>query len=471
MFRSTQHGLFLRLHGKVQGVGMRKTLQRVAASHKINGYVWNHKDGSVCLVACGKQKKLNELQIYLVKNHGDNVTAQLAKAIDINDFKGKLPTSFNIIASPFEAGAHARVLCEASGEAWRLVETAEEALSGLRGVLAEYSSLSEAAGRRAKLALEELGGRFPKSKQELRALFAEHMPAKYLPHGIVAQAYKFKGLPQVASFKELITLRARKQHIMPQSHAHEWVINNKLVAYQFVDSLNLARPQVKDKTYTVADIPKLNDKIIKPLVGQQSIGVFMMKTPEDITEVATGMQFDSLKALKERMRKLMQTKQVRNDEWLVEELIYGDIEAKTPPRDFKFLVFFGKVELVREINRLPKAKDCWWDRDGNPVDTGEYLADEPLAEALGINDEMIKLVESVSRKVPVPFLRIDFLLSDGKLVFNEFTPRPGSYAKFNDEIDRKLGDAFLKGESRLVHELVKGKKFPEFKAIAGLKKK
>lgn len=60
-------------------------------------------------------------------------------------------------------------------------------------------------------------------------------------------------------------------------------------------------------------------------------------------------------------------------------------------------------------------------------------------------------------------MRIDFLKSKNGMVFGEFTPRPGGYEQFNDEIDRWLGEYFLKAEGRLVIDLLNGKNFDYYK--------
>ncbi|MCL5049332.1 MAG: acylphosphatase [Firmicutes bacterium] len=466
MFKSTQQGLFLRLHGKVQGVGMRKAVKKIAENTKLKGFVWNHSDGSVCIVLIGAAKPIVAFQTALLQEKHAFITTQQSNMINPELIADVDLRSFDIIDSPLNAGKHAKLLLVASGDLAALATDGQEAAAAVQQVVDEYKLLASSSAIRAQQALTDLSGRFPKARTKIRKIFAQAMPAKLLPHTIISQPSKYDGLRGIASFRELMVQRTRKQHIMPNTHAHEWAINNKLTAYKFCDLVGMTRPEVKDNTYAVATIPKLPNKVVKPVSGKQSIGVFMMRAPDDIIEVATGKAFTSMRAMKERMRKLLGSKEVAKDDWMVEQLVYGDSQKKTPARDFKFLCCYGRVVLVREILRLPTARDCWWDRKGNPVDTGSLLADEVLTDTVGVTPNMIKKVEALSKKIPVPFMRIDFLLSDGELVFNEFTPRPGSFAKFNDATDQLLGDAFLKAESRLVHTLLQGAQFAEFKQIA-----
>lgn len=44
--------------GSVQGVGFRYTARRIATSHRIGGYVRNMRDGTVELVADGREEDL-----------------------------------------------------------------------------------------------------------------------------------------------------------------------------------------------------------------------------------------------------------------------------------------------------------------------------------------------------------------------------------------------------------------------------
>lgn len=470
MFKASEYGLFLRLHGKVQGVGLRKAIKSIADVEGVNGFVWNHVDGSVCLVIVATQKKLSHFQAKVIEKLGNKITTQQTKTLLSAelieaDFKG-----FEIIKNPFSAGKNARFLLEASDESWHLATDEQQAITAFKELIREYEDLSNSTSSRVVSALQELSKRFPKGRTELRQLFAAAMPTKFFPHSIVSQPTKYDGLSGTASLRELMILRTRKQHIMPRNHAHEWAINNKLVGYEFAKALGVATPKVKEKTYTVPETPKLNDKVIKPLSGKSAIGVFLMRTPTDIVEVATGKAFNSFSAMKERMKKLLASNQVREDTWIVEELIYGDKTTKVLPIDLKFLCFYGKVVLVREIHRYPKPNDCWWKAPGEQVDVGISFENPETLQAVGVTKEMIAQVEGMSKQIPVPFIRLDFLLADGELVLNEITPRPGSFANFNDTYDRILGDQFLKAESRLTNDLLNGASFKQFKKITGLSK-
>ena len=159
---------------------------------------------------------------------------------------------------------------------------------------------------------------------------------------------------------------------------------------------------------------------------------------------------------------------IGKDHWSVEELILEDVKEERAGRDLKFYCFYGRVELVIEIRRLDnRVVYCEWDGEGNRVFSGKY--DHRRFEGVGVNREQLELAKSMSAKVPAPFMRIDFIKSEDApvgMTFGEFTPRPGDFHKFSDETDRRLGDAFLDADARLLNDLVRhGKGFPEFRDV------
>ena len=160
------------------------------------------------------------------------------------------------------------------------------------------------------------------------------------------------------------------------------------------------------------------------------------------------------------MAKDLATGWVAENNWLAEELVVEDFEKKIPARDLKFYSFYGKVGLILEITRYPELRQCWWTRDGKRIRTGKY--EEQLFKGDGVTEEEIAFIEQLSKKIPAPFVRIDFLKSEEGLIFGEFTAKPGNYDYFNEQIDRQLGDYYLEAEINLTNDLFSNKQFNEF---------
>ncbi|OTG86810.1 hypothetical protein B9T31_06905 [Acinetobacter sp. ANC 4558] len=67
--------------------------------------------------------------------------------------------------------------------------------------------------------------------------------------------------------------------------------------------------------------------------------------------------------------------------------------------------------------------------------------------------------------MPTPFLIIDFLASQDSIYFGEITPRPGHFHEFNSNVDSLLGNSFIAARTRLISDLMEGKKFETFNEL------
>lgn len=297
----------------------------------------------------------------------------------------------------------------------------------------------------------------------IKKAFLNELTAASAEHGLVKNSHKYGGLKGVSSFRSLLTQRTRMQQLAGKDKCHEWFLNDKKKAYKFLDLLDVRRPQTSSKACDMDSLAISPGMAIKPDAGVASRGVYLVYDLANIWDVKKSKWIYSVNELKKEMRQNIKNRKVGRDSWLTEELIFGDSGKKSPTVDFKFLCFYGKVGLVREISRFPEVLDCWWDRNGNNVETGQRLNDKEILQGMGVSQKNIELVERISSEIPAPFMRIDFLYSDGDLVFGEFTPRPGSYDRFTESVDRELGEMFLSAEAKLVDDLLSGKEFDVYK--------
>ncbi len=284
-----------------------------------------------------------------------------------------------------------------------------------------------------------------------------------VPEFILRDAGESETLPlaELSSFSANLTLRLRQRQL--GALLPEWVLDNKLVAYRFVDALKIRRPWLSDQRYTLEEIPIKPGTVIKPYNGAGSRGVYLILSSKKIRDVKRSQFLDDEKVLKDNMQKDLLLGWVDQDEWLIEELVMEDEQQDLPARDLKFYCFYGKVGLILEIRRFPELRYCWWAPNGEIVRTGKY--EDSLFAGEGASPKDIALAASLSSNIPAPFIRIDFLKTHKGLVFGEFTPKPGNYDQFNQAIDRKLGDYFLDAEHRLVDDLLNGKQFEPFQSL------
>ncbi|WP_121638832.1 ATP-grasp fold amidoligase family protein [Virgibacillus sp. Bac330] len=293
----------------------------------------------------------------------------------------------------------------------------------------------------------------------LQGLSLEEIPEFIIRAGLVED--NALPLKQSASFRASLNMRIRQSQLI--GALPEWLLDDKKDAYKFIDAFEIRRPWVSNQTYQMENLPAKEGIVIKPTDGAGSRGVYLVYQLNDIIDVKRGVRISNWDELIAHMKKDILTGWVHRNEWMTEELILADQNNKEPARDIKFYCFYGRVGLILEITRFPEQKHCWWDAFGNRIRTGKYEESSFLGE--GASQEEIEMARTLSLQIPAPFIRIDFLRSSDELVFGEFTPKPGNYDDFNEEIDKQLGNYYLEAEGKLVSDLFNGKAFNTFKQL------
>lgn len=247
-----------------------------------------------------------------------------------------------------------------------------------------------------------------------------------------------------------------------------WKLDTKNNAYSFVDLLGVRRPKSDKSVYKLKNTPRFFPSVIKANRATGSRGCYLLYAPDRIVHAKDSEEFADIGAMEAHAESLMRSP--RNplpDRWMVEELILENHNEKIPARDLKFYVFYGEVALIQESRRDSGLKVAFWNPDGSTTVTGRY-EDVPLEDGLGFKTADVEIVSEISRAIPHPFMRIDMLKGEDDLVLGEFTPRAGSFDQFNDEWDRRLGEAWVRAESRLLEDLLRGKRFDAFLNSTGL---
>ncbi|MCR6094935.1 teichuronopeptide biosynthesis [Salipaludibacillus agaradhaerens] len=291
-------------------------------------------------------------------------------------------------------------------------------------------------------------------KKILSGLNAEEVP-ELLLRGM--EDKQIASLSELSSFKGLLTMRLRRYQLGEK--LPEWQLDDKQKAVNFAKKYGFKVSESLG-TYSLNSLPEKKCVAIKPKNGAGSRGVYLVISENKIIDVKRSQQLVNKLELRERMNQDLEMEWVGQDEWIMEPIYFYEKETKEPARDLKFYCFYGKVKLILEVNRYPEVRYCWWTAEGDRISTGKY--ENQLMDGDGFPLGFIKQVEDLSQRIPAPFCRIDFLKSEGEIIFGEVTPKPGNYDKFNDKIDNYLGESYLEAEGRLMTDLLKGKTFPEF---------
>ena len=151
------------------------------------------------------------------------------------------------------------------------------------------------------------------------------------------------------------------------------------------------------------------------------------------------------------------------NKWIVEELLCSEDGKLEPIDDYKFYCFYGKIPLVlHKRNLFANGKWSsmyqWYDYHWRPIFTGKYLGkiDKSMRPSIQGKDQLIESAVNVSRKIPVPFIRLDLYFSSGKVYFGEFTQYPGGADKFDPTFSEFLAENWHQASVRLENDIAQG---------------
>jgi hypothetical protein len=285
-----------------------------------------------------------------------------------------------------------------------------------------------------------------------------------LDYSDVTQRFLKEGrsLHEKSSLRVMLIMRTRKLQL---SHANvpDQVLNDKLIAYRFIDLLGVRRPRTLASNVRHKHLHLTENVVIKPNNGYSSKGVYIVFNQNEIFKVKSGEKISNWNSLIECLGAEIASGAIKKDRWMIEELICEDDAEHTPARDLKFYCFYGRIGLVLEVRRYPETRYCFWTADGKSTATGAY--EDRLFDGGGFTSEMLSMAERLSLEIPAPFMRIDFLRTKAGMFFCEFTPRPGGAWNYDQATDRILGDYYLDAEARLMTDFLHGRTFEAFNAV------
>lgn len=266
------------------------------------------------------------------------------------------------------------------------------------------------------------------------------------------------------SFRECMIQRSGA--VRRQRFAPERILGREKYRKIFADAAKIEIPKIYQFGVHKDALKPRDLAVVKPLGLSGSRGINI------IEKVAEGYLNRVDQSVHSTWQDFTSSLQVENTghktwdgRWVAEELIESPFPGEYGARDIKIYAFYGQIALVLEMSRWGDEKRyTWYNRDLEPVDTGIY-PDAPRTRPLGLttNNFNSSEAERISSLIPVPFVRLDFLLSaDGSLVLGELSFRPGGFHRFSPKTDRKLGSMYKIAEARLLDDLVAGYTFPEY---------
>lgn len=271
-----------------------------------------------------------------------------------------------------------------------------------------------------------------------------------------------KPLPNTDSFwVSLLERRRRKQlGFVPEKRLGL----NKPNDMSFARALGV--PTVATRfTGSWKDIPRdLKPGCIKPMQSSESRGVFYV-FPRGVKSVHSSVECEDWGHVERLATEQLDT-HPSEVEWELQDLVTWQ---GSPGPDLKFYAFYGEIGAFVEVSRHDVPQYAYFDHnltslpfteDGNPRMTD--LRNSMTIAGLDEND--LQAVRDFSKKIPVPYMRIDYLGSDDGLVFCEFSSAPGQAHMIDTENQVRLGTMYHQAEMRLLHDLLNGKTFDEYMA-------
>lgn len=260
-------------------------------------------------------------------------------------------------------------------------------------------------------------------------------------------------LENLVSFKLLVSLRIARNQVCG-FNTHLLNIHSKEVGRNLALQLGYRVPKIVSEPKTIDDIQLRENTVLKPVGDAGARGVYYIFKKNNIVPVKKGKKIKSFDELKYKIIKDIELGVIKNSFFILEEIIYEDLEQLTPGRDLKFFMFYGKIGMVLETVRKPKLQRCWFDASSRKIETGKYL-DKDFA-GLGFDEKLGLKVCELSKKIPAPFMRIDLIKShDGELLLGEFSPKPAGYDLYSEKYDKYLGELYLDAEARLLKDMLR----------------
>ncbi len=335
-----------------------------------------------------------------------------------------------------------------------------EAKDELLGVIAEHNERTEALLSRLGVLANLARSQKDPVKLDLAKEFTLALNVAPKMAESVANIYR----PQLGgSYRHM---RAAYWKIARHTKLDPNKIARKRAARLFAKKLGLRVPELFQDGVPHRDIIIRSPCVVKPLSEDGGVGVHAIveRNGAYVDLFDKEKSYASLDDLKARLADLLAKKKVRVDEWLVEELILPPSGNLADSRDLKFFAFYGDIGYVLQVDRWsgPRPVRAMFNAQGSPVDVSTFYAipKEPVATAFTQDD--VDLVSKVSRELPWPGIRIDFLIGRDGPVFGEFTVNPGAYGGFHDEPDQFLGNLWAKAAAGIHDDLLLGKKFKTY---------
>lgn len=248
-----------------------------------------------------------------------------------------------------------------------------------------------------------------------------------------------------------------------------WFLARKLESIDFYRREGFPHPELLATfgDVTLESFRGLPDSFVfKPTFASTNAGVYVLdRMDENSFFDRVSNKTLSIEPILEVSRQLLKEfgRDTSATNFLVEEVV-EDINGLAVPPDYKVFAFYGKAGLVfRSDKNVQPAALTFWDGEGRRLRRGAVTVDKHASAILvdeeppAFIQEVIKVAEAFSARVPVPMMRVDLYMSTKGPLLGEITLLPGTFYYENRDIlsagmSAYLGNIWLDAEKRIAED-------------------
>ena len=241
------------------------------------------------------------------------------------------------------------------------------------------------------------------------------------------------------------------------------VVTRKLTSYSFAASHGVDVPHVfavwkQPEHIEWDDLP--DEVVIKSNGGTAALGVLPLRRAPGGWRVVTTSDTVEPSEIVDLLRVRAADRLVHGP-YFAEELL-GRGVGDVLPDDVKIYAFYGEIShvLLRRVSVHGDSSATAFrvvfpdGADAGPVIRG-MTHDEsiPVPPNLGA---MCDAAARLSLGIPRAHVRVDMYDIDGRMVFGEFTPRPGNPMDYEPGLDEAIGHIWERAQARVLNDLLDG---------------
>lgn len=232
-----------------------------------------------------------------------------------------------------------------------------------------------------------------------------------------------------------------------------WDWETKTGVRALATQVGVATPEIFQGPVPVGDIEfhRLPEKfVIKPVRGAAKTGVYVLnRQGSGFVDLLRKRRIINQRQLVAEVLDCASRGEISGNEMIAEEALTrgpNDISY-----DWKVYAFQGETPLICQISRTFSGREDKY-YGGDWVDLGRVRYAKPAVRHLPLPelpDHLLGAAASLSRAVPVPFVRVDLYESRGQVYLGELTPAPGSGQRYQRWLDIEMGRAWQRAEATL----------------------